>query len=345
MIHIILLILKILGIILLLFIGLILLTLAVVLFVPIRYRVKMVKEEADGVFWIRGRVYWLLHAVSVQFDYDGTTICKVRILGCVVYDLAKKEYYAQRAKEREEKREAKEKAKKAAKRTKIRKKRTKTAAVQKTKKQQQATTGLSKEIEKETGTVQVAMKPQETHKSAKEDADKEKKTAKEPEKKKSFLHKIKEFFNLLWQKLKNIQYTILRFCDRMKQIRNEAEYYKNVLQQEESKAAFLSCKTQLARIWKNIRPAKWNASIRIGFDDPADTGQLLGAYSMFYPWVYHHISVEADFERSILQGTFFCKGRVTIFVLLKAAWIIYFDKNIRYFLRLWKKEETLNVTE
>lgn len=345
MIHIILLILKILGIILLLFIGLILLSLAVVLFVPIRYRVKMVKEEADGVFWIRGRVYWLLHAVSVQFDYDGTTICKVRILGCVVYDLAKKEYYAQRAKEREEKRQAKEKAKKAAKRTKTRKKRTKTAAVQKTKKQQQAAAELPKGTEKETGTVQVTMKQQETHKSAKEDADKEKKTAKEPEKKKSFLHKIKEFFNLLWQKLKNIQYTILRFCDRMKQIRNEAEYYKNVLQQEESKAAFLSCKTQLARIWKNIRPAKWNASIRIGFDDPADTGQLLGACSMFYPWVYHHISVEADFERSILQGTFFCKGRVTIFVLLKAAWIIYFDKNIRYFLRLWKKEETLNVTE
>lgn len=339
MIHIILLILKILGIILLLFIGLILLTLTVVLFVPIRYRVKMVKEEEDGVFWIKARVYWLLHAVSVQYDYAGTTICKVRILGYVVYDLAKKDSYAQRAKEREEKREAKEKAKKARKRAKARKKRNQTASKPKKKEKQQAVSELSRETEKQAGTVKAAMEPQEIRKTAKEEADKE------PEEKKSLWHKIKEFFNMLWQKLKNIQYTILRFCDRIKQIRNEAEYYKKVLQQEESKAAYLSCKTQLVRIWKNIRPKKWNTSIRFGFDDPAATGQLLGAYSMFYPWVYHHISVEADFERSILQGTFVCKGRVTIFVLLKAAWIIYFDKNIRYFLRLWKKEETLDGRE
>ena len=70
-------ILKVIGWILLGILGLILLTVLTVLLVPIRYR-------ADGVWkeekYIRGRVTWLLHLLSIRVTYE-----KELLLDCLLY--------------------------------------------------------------------------------------------------------------------------------------------------------------------------------------------------------------------------------------------------------------------
>lgn len=75
----ILLILKIIGIILLLLLGLLLLVLALVLFVPVRYRIG---GKVDEEITVRIAVTWLLHLVSFQCVYEeGETNNVLRILG------------------------------------------------------------------------------------------------------------------------------------------------------------------------------------------------------------------------------------------------------------------------
>ena len=68
-------ILKVIGWILLGILGLILLTVLTVLLVPIRYR-------ADGVWkeekYIRGRVTWLLHLLSIRVTYEKELLLEVR---------------------------------------------------------------------------------------------------------------------------------------------------------------------------------------------------------------------------------------------------------------------------
>ena len=65
--HIVLLILKILGILLLVILGLLLLILCTVLFVPVRYRIQGLWKEEK---WIRVQVSWLLSLVSFRGGYD-----------------------------------------------------------------------------------------------------------------------------------------------------------------------------------------------------------------------------------------------------------------------------------
>lgn len=75
----ILLILKIIGIILLLLLGLLLLVLALVLFVPVRYRIS---GEAGEEVSVRIVVTWLLHLVSFRSVYEeGEMTSVLRILG------------------------------------------------------------------------------------------------------------------------------------------------------------------------------------------------------------------------------------------------------------------------
>jgi len=69
-------ILKVIGWILLGILGLILLTVLTVLLVPIRY-------WADGVWkegkYIRGRVTWLLHLLSIRVTYEKELLLEVRV--------------------------------------------------------------------------------------------------------------------------------------------------------------------------------------------------------------------------------------------------------------------------
>ena len=75
-------ILKVIGWILLGILGLILLTVLTVLLVPIRYR-------ADGVWkeekYIRGRVTWLLHLLSICVTYEKELLLEVRVAGILIY--------------------------------------------------------------------------------------------------------------------------------------------------------------------------------------------------------------------------------------------------------------------
>ena len=79
MLHIILAILKIVGILLAVLLFLVLLVVCSVLFVPLRYRVSAAKD-AEGIR-AQGRVSWLLRAVSATVElHDGKPGLKVRIL-------------------------------------------------------------------------------------------------------------------------------------------------------------------------------------------------------------------------------------------------------------------------
>ena len=68
MLHIILGILKVIGIILLAVVGLFVLCLLILLFVPVRYRISGRKEEQ--VLEGHVQVTWLLHAVGLTADYS-----------------------------------------------------------------------------------------------------------------------------------------------------------------------------------------------------------------------------------------------------------------------------------
>lgn len=85
MLHIILFLLNIIGILLLSILGLVLLLAVTVLLVPIRYRVAI--KHGEGVFFLKGRVNWLLHILHVGLSHEeGRFHIQARIFGFVIFD-------------------------------------------------------------------------------------------------------------------------------------------------------------------------------------------------------------------------------------------------------------------
>lgn len=87
------------------------------------------------------------------------------------------------------------------------------------------------------------------------------------------------------------------------------------------------------------RPRKVKADIVFGFDDPALTGQILGAISnIYFIYQYDQLHIRGDFEaeESYMQGDFDIKGHIrAVFALIFVIRVIK-KKHFRRFLKALK---------
>ena len=121
-----------------------------------------------------------------------------------------------------------------------------------------------------------------------------------------------KFPGKLKKKLTNIRLTFRGFCDKIKRWRT--------LWNEDSTQAALRFLTEKGRkLIRHVLPRKIKGSITFGCEDPALTGQILGAVAIAYPLYGKGVAVYPRFEEKILEGQLQMKGRIVAACLLVAG--------------------------
>ena len=151
-----------------------------------------------------------------------------------------------------------------------------------------------------------------------------------------------DFVRKLFSAIRNIKYTIRKIYDKINHIIHNIRYYIKILQTESFKRAFMLCREQLLRLMKIVLPRKVSGTFTIGMEDPAATGQILSIYGILYPLIGDSITVIPDFEKPVMEGSFRFKGKITAFTLIRIAAKIYFDKDLKRVICLFKKEAVQN---
>lgn len=320
MLHIILTILKIIGILTVVVLLFVCMLAGAVLFVPVRYRINGKKEQES--FFIKIEAYWLFHLLRFKTVYPIPKRSIAKVLWFTVYDSEKENRSRKRKKKKKSKREKEEQKEQELRREAEKVPEKETQRAEQKKPEQDKQTEEQKKLEKD--------KQRELESKLKKEAEQESEQK---------LEEKKNIFQKILSAVKNIRYTIFRFCDKIKEIWANIQYYIEILNEEETKRAFSMCRGQLYKIWKNICPKKCRAELKIGTGEPDTTGYILALHGMLYPVIGNNIRIEPDFEKQTVEGTVFIKGRVTLFVLLYAAVKLYFDQDIRHFVRRFKKEE------
>lgn len=333
MLHILLLILKIIGILLLCILGVLLLGIVCALFVPVRYRIEVARKEGEGEPPVTAtvKITWLLHFVNVLVRFAGNLSVRARILFFTIFRLPKREKRGGRAKEGEpdSRKEGKERKKESV--------------------PESRDTGdlaeKKRDIE-ERQTENEIIFSEETKGDEKETAHRvaEEKTG-ESDKKPTLWDKLRaipEILRSIFAKIKsifeNIQYTIQNICDKIKSVSDTIEYYRGVIEGEAFQHSFALCKKELWSIARRLKPDKFEAALVVGMDDPATTGEILAVCGMLYPILGPQVNVAGDFERKRLEGRVFIKGKLRLFTFVRTAVRIYFNKDIRKLYGLLKKE-------
>ena len=326
MIHILFMILKALGILLLVLLFLVLLIVCTVLFLHFCYRAQVLKEE-EGFACVKasGRVSWLFGAVALTASYEEQKPeAQILLFG------ASLETWKRR----------------------LKKIRRGEASVSRTEENE-----TENALEAEKTAEQKA--PDQKEKQQKVTAQKEQpEQEQEPDApKKSILERFFGRIEYLPEKLLNLVSRLLQTAFRLlelpfrllekleqkiqagRRLKRKWESVKKFFRSKMFREALLHAKKEVLYFLKKAAPKKVTGTVRFGFDDPALTGETLGILGMIYGKLPKDLSVQPDFEQEILRGDVRMKGSFQAVTAAGIALRLFRDQNLRKTIRHFKHKE------
>lgn len=319
--HVILQILAVIGIVLLVLLALLILTVLAVLFVPIRYRASG-EKEADRIEGVAA-VSFLYPLLSFKWQRArNENRWALRLLGIKLKSSRKadKDKAAKPEKADKGKTAEPEKTDKG-----------KTAEPEKTDK------GKAEEAAK-------AAKPEKAEKAAEpvEEAKQPAPAAETAENRETTQQQTEETGTQKTDRAsteKKARFTISGLCDKIENIRDNVEYYKERLTAEANRQFLKRTKERIFAVLKSIKPKVLTARVVCGTGSPDTTGYVCAVYGMLYPVIEDRISFTADFENKVLDGELSVKGKVRVATLLRHGIKILLDKQLKVFLKEMKRED------
>ena len=311
MIHIILAILKIFGILILILLGIVLFFLLAALFCPFVYRVKIKRETGmpEGTIYLS----WLAWLISAKAEYrDKRLEVTIRLFGIsikhfkTVFQLLKKIVHPLVAWYR-------------------------MIIPGRQKPVQKPEYGDTQEDNTEEKTISQSSTDKIPHEKAKQESLKEEKV--------SIWHKIKsialQIISLpkrILGILRKIYLTIREICGRIKE-------WKQFLTAETTKKALSFLMRKGKAVLHHVKPRKIKGNLKFGFDDPAMTGQILAGFSVLYPVYKQKLTIIPVFNEQVFECDLYMRGHILGYVLVKAAWNIYRNKNVKQTIRRFQHKE------
>ncbi len=328
MLHVLLLVLKIAGIILAVLLGIVLLTVAAVLFVPVRYAAEAEYDKNTGkkpVFHLR--VTWLLHLFRFFMEYDESFKMRMRILFFSLYDSEKpKEPEIKQQKEKNSKKNTPEKRKQKSGKCTVFDEQPQNAQEEQKRIEVQQTaqdTGSKTEVEQTTeenpDESEAVCSPEQTDMQ-------ERKNPFLAERFKRFGERIKAFFIRIAQTIRGIFDKSVSLKDT---VQEKTAHFSEMLHDEENRELVRFLWEQLKRLLKKIRPKKYRLRVRYGFEDSETTGWLAIRLAVLYGLLGLDIELIPDFEESVFEGEGMIKGKIRLAGILIIAGKVYFNRLVQ----------------
>ena len=330
MLHIIIFILKIIGILLLVILGLILLLVSSVLFVPITYKVRA--ERKDGVIQVRAVAGWMFRLLSVHYrlhtSQEPMQLIQGRILGIPVWKPLEPR---------------KEKPKKAEKKSKEKQSKPKQMeAKQLEQKAEVKSSDKAKERLKKdlTPGTAVATVPQPEPEVSRQEQPQDKQAQTKPPRQ-SILKKLLYAIRRIYGKITAIGRGLFSLVVKLLHMPEKASETIGTLTDfwnlEENVKARESIWRELKFLWKHSRPRKADLTLHFGFEDPSWTGQCMGVLSILNVWYPGRIFLKPEFEQEIFEGTLYIKGHMMLAVPLLSIFRLWRDENVMKIYRRFRQ--------
>ncbi len=297
-------ILKITGIVLASILGFVLILLILVLFVPVRYRIRFTRTgiEGDEPVIAGGYVSWLLHLLHVSLAYPAEYLVTVRVFGIPVFrkSLDKKDSPDQDQEKPDD---------------------TEPAKPEETEAGDNVDSPPASQAEEEFLSQEDL--PDDGFEESDEESDEENKGS---------------IFSRIADLIHNIQCTIDGFCSKIKEIADNIHYYHNILTSELFERTFARCKKKVIRLLKSILPRKWDIRLEMGFDDPYTTGEVLAIAGILYPVIGEYVHIYGNFDESVIRGGGYVKGRIYLIMVVMLGLYYLTYRDLKKTIRLFKKE-------
>ncbi len=136
-------------------------------------------------------------------------------------------------------------------------------------------------------------------------------------------------YERIWKFPGKIKYTFQKICDKIRALKQKKEALADFIRDEIHQNAFRRVIREVRRLIQFLKPDHAEIEIEFGFSDPAYTGYTLAVVSIFWPAIGEYTKIQPDFERRILRGKADVKGKIRAVYALILAWNLVWDRNVR----------------
>ncbi len=349
MLNILLLILKITGIVLLILIGIVFLLVFMILFIPVRYRGNAQKSAGSQMPEYAGaKAGWLLNMITACYEFkEGNTALTIRVLGIRLKSREEKEL------KKRQRREKKKKNAKDVSYSMLEYDEESDSIREKDVNLKGKTHVFVDEHEDDSDITEIsgdeAMSEHINPKSEKSESEKPANAPKENDADvmggdvQDIYEKIRTIYEKISSRIDKtidrLRYSAKRLLNILTGINESLTYYHNALFNDARNREVIGLLIrETKRILKAITPRRIRGHLRYGSDDPSDTGKFLAGAAMLYPFYHGKISIVPDFDDKILEFDLILKGRIYICTLVSVLLKLYFNKKVKRFIHIMKKE-------
>lgn len=343
MLTVILTILKILGLVIAGILGLILLILGIVLFVPIRYQAHVVKtnEETDNID-VKAKVTFLLHLLNVHVSYPGDELYKVRIGFIKILPTKKKSSDSDSKTPDDKKEDSKQKDK------------SKKVKSEKDKNVKDKSEENHQDLEnQDSDIVDSGNNDSGNNDSDNNDSDTidtvidiaENVTDEISDEFFDDNPTIEKFFNKVFDALRNFKDSIEKVYAKVVDVFENIEYYLNIVTSIHFDRALDHTKKKLGKMLYSMRPRTIKGYLNFGSVEPDTTAMVYGLYTAAHTFIFRDFILNPVFEENVVEGNVLIKGKITVIHILSAGIKIYFNKDVKYLIRKFTKKDTKKDTK
>lgn len=145
---------------------------------------------------------------------------------------------------------------------------------------------------------------------------------------KSYLRKNESRIN---SRIKKFISFLKRVPRKIKDIKKKIKKIRRFLKSKKTKMAFYYSKDILKKLYHHMKPSKLEANVTFGFESPDLTGKTLAILSVVYGTVNINpetFCITPDFQNKRLEGTVFLKGNFMLGYVLVQLIKWYFKKEV-----------------
>ncbi len=329
MIHVLIMMLKIIGWLLLILIGLLLVVLGTVLFSPIRYRFDMeYHHKLEG----KAKITWFSHIISIDIEYqENRPHYQIRIFGIQIFPKTKKKKQ-RKQNTRKKKVERKQKTSQTIGHL--------SPIKEEDKKNEEKSLSSKEETQKEKNSIREIEKNKKQENKKQENKKEVQSTLleKEEEKLPIIIEEKRQKRNSFKKFLYSIPKKIQRILKKWKYLLEKIQYYRSFYKDEVTKRAIEFTKKTLKKLCLHTLPRKFEGMIVFGTSDPALTGQILGILSIAMPFYKEKLRLYPVFDESTFAFEVKGKGRIQIGYYVYLALRFWFQKDVKQVITRIRKE-------
>ena len=119
--------------------------------------------------------------------------------------------------------------------------------------------------------------------------------------------------------------------------RGKKEQIESFLTDASHRRAFCSLKREVRRFLGHVSPKDVKIVGKIGLEDPYMTGQALAVLGMLFPFLGENTVIVPDFENKVLEGSVHIEGKIHNFRMLAILWRLIKDRDVRKIIIAIKK--------